>query len=117
MIWLKICGVVALIGAAIGFYTYERTRAYNEGVTYERLVWQQRQAAALNKSIADFKAETARRNDIEKGLLAQLVDRDKALADVETALQQEKTDATPPTGGPCRPAVPRRVRDALDAIH
>jgi hypothetical protein len=117
MIWLK-AGIVIAVILVIGVgLLYERKRAYNEGVSAERLSWQEDRNRMLLKHITDFKAETQRRNEIEEGLLAQLTDKEQVITSLDAALEQEKTDAKNDPPGTCRAAMPRRLRDQLNDIN
>ncbi|WP_062206814.1 hypothetical protein [Aureimonas sp. AU12] len=95
--------------------------AREAGRIEERLVWTKRQAEAEARAAADRQAAQIRIDAIER----EYFERDKArvlqMDALEQSLQEEQANVPTPSpaarGAPpvCRPAIPRGVRDALDA--
>lgn len=111
---ILIAAVVAIAGA---WHIYERGRAYRQGQTAERVIWQERQAMATAKANAERQRAQEQINRIEQDYLARIRSEKSKLADLETALEMERAEnekANP--GCPDRPAISKRLRDAIAPI-
>lgn len=102
--------------AAFAWHVYDRGRAYNEGVTAERLAWEERRVRDLAKAAADRKAAEDKIAQIEKEYLAKQVNTSIAIAGLEAALAEEKANDQNHPACKCIPLVPKRVRDELEKL-
>ncbi|ALN73515.1 hypothetical protein [Aureimonas sp. AU20] len=88
----------------------------------ERGIWQEAQRQAEAQREAERQAAQAQIDQIERDYHQRDAERTARMSALEAALEQEQTDVDqtpPPVAGSapvCRPAVPRRLRDALDGI-
>ncbi len=91
--------------------------ARSDGAASERADWQHRQAEAETK--AKVAQDTAQRSidAIERAYHAKDARRAGQMAKLEKSLQDEReTNANTPSGGSCRPAIPRGVSKSIDAL-
>lgn len=106
-------GIVA--AAAVSYHVYAITRARADGITQERIVWQERQIRAIQQAEADRKAAQAKINEIEDRYLATRKNNEAKLAELEAALEAERS-ANEKADPACPPAISRRLRDSLAPI-
>ncbi len=118
-------GVCLILGAALGWVASSLIAlpdAREQGAQTERMVWQQAQRAAEAKAEADRQAAQLQIDAIERDYHQREADRAARMSALEAALEQEQADAVqspPPVAGSapaCRPAVPKRLRDALSGV-
>ncbi|WP_062233256.1 hypothetical protein [Aureimonas sp. N4] len=118
-------GVCLILGAALGWVASSLIAlpaAREQGAQTERIVWQQAQRDAEAKAEADRQAAQTKIDAIERDYHQREADRAARMSALEAALEQEQADAvqSPPavvgSAPACRPAVPKRLRDALDGI-
>ncbi len=88
-------------------------RAYSAGQLSERLVWQEKQRRAEIKLAEDRRSTQANIDRIEAEYWSQQTSQAMHLADLENALQAERTENARSPQTVCRPAVSKRVRDIL----
>lgn len=123
--------LLAAIGAAMGWLFASAyadivtvPAAREQGAQTERLVHEEQRRRAEAQADADRRAAQSRIDAIERGFHEREADRLARMSALEAALEQEQeqadADPIPPaadgSAAVCRPAVPRRLRDALDPI-
>jgi len=102
---------MALIVFLMGWFHYHQVdAARQQGIRDERLVWQQRQAAAEAKAEVDRKAAQEKINAAERSYLLTRAAADVQKSELKKALDNEKASARA-----CA-AVTRELRDKLNLI-
>lgn len=108
--------IVAVAAGALVYVDGVRADARQAGMIEERSVWLELQRKAADQAERDRQAAQEKIDAAESARLAAEARHAIALADLETALkEQEKADVDQADCN-CPPAIPRGVRDALDAI-
>lgn len=121
--------LLAAIGAALGWLfasayadIVTAPAAREQGAQTERLVHEDQRRRAEAQTEADRRAAQSRIDAIERGFHEREAERLARMSALEAALEQEQDDADPippavdGSAPVCGPAVPRRLRDALDPI-
>lgn len=91
--------------------------ARQEGVTSERIVWQERQQREAAKRETERAAAQAEIDRIEADYHQREAERSAQMTALDQALQEEQANAPIPVpGAPCRAVVSRRVLDGLRGV-
>jgi hypothetical protein len=104
-------GGMALIVFLLGWFHYHHVdAARTAGMTEERVVWQQRQAAAEAKAESDRKAAQEKINAAERSYLLTRAAADVQQSELNKALENAKASVRSCT------AVTRELRDRLQDV-
>ena len=98
---------VLLIAAGFAGFWYAHKKGYEAGSAAVRAAWGQDRARAaeaateaLRASDAAYRAEVARRNEVERGLQAKLADSDRRGAALARRLRSQSCPLPAPSGSP-----------------